>query len=55
MRFLRCTLVVFLFLAASAAVTPSRVVSAAQSPQKKEVTVWVNTRSGVYHCPGTRW
>jgi hypothetical protein len=32
--------------------------SAAQSqtqPEKKEVTVWVNTRSGVYHCPGSRW
>jgi hypothetical protein len=23
--------------------------------QKKEVTVWVNTNSGVYHCPETRW
>jgi hypothetical protein len=20
-----------------------------------EVKVWVNTNSGVYHCPGTRW
>lgn len=20
-----------------------------------EVTVWVNTESGVYHCPGTTW
>ena len=23
--------------------------------EKKEVKVWVNTRSGVYHCPGSRW
>lgn len=33
-----------------------RTVSAAQSPDAaKEVKVWVNTHSGVYHCPGTRW
>lgn len=23
--------------------------------QSKTVTVWVNTRSGVYHCPASRW
>src|SRR5687767_3112210 len=22
---------------------------------KSDVTVWVNTNSGVYHCPNTRW
>ena len=27
----------------------------AQSQGNSEVRVWVNTRSGVYHCPGTRW
>ena len=23
--------------------------------QKQEIRVWVNTNSGIYHCPGTRW
>jgi hypothetical protein len=23
--------------------------------QKKEIKVWVNTKSGVYHCPGSKW
>ena len=26
-----------------------------QSVGNPNVRVWVNTNSGVYHCPGTRW
>ena len=32
------------------------IVQAGQAKtESKEVAVWVNTASGVYHCPGTRW
>lgn len=26
-----------------------------QSTESGKVIVWVNTNSGVYHCPNTRW
>ena len=26
-----------------------------QSTESAKVIVWVNTNSGVYHCPNTRW
>jgi hypothetical protein len=45
-----------LFLAASGTYLPPSSAFVAQSPtETKEVKVWVNTSSGVYHCPGTRW
>ena len=37
---------------------PSVPVTAPQTStenEKREVKVWVNTRSGVYYCPGSRW
>jgi len=49
-------LVIVLGLAPSGFFTPIRSVCAAQQqPERKEVRVWVNTKSGVYHCPGSRW
>ena len=38
--------------------SPIPTVSKASKPVAKEnpdATVWVNTDSGTYHCPGTRW
>ena len=42
---------------------PARPASGALMPvqparvfhHRKEVKVWVNTASGLYHCPNTRW
>jgi hypothetical protein len=34
---------------------PVAVAPQSQSSGNANVKVWVNTNSGVYHCPGTRW
>jgi hypothetical protein len=44
-----------LFLATGTYLPPSSAFAAQSQKENKEVKVWVNTSSGVYHCPGTRW
>ncbi len=50
-----------LLLAAAFGLAPSgfspvgSISAAQQQPERKQVKVWVNTKSGVYHCPGSRW
>lgn len=33
----------------------SRALVSQTDPGNPEVRVWVNTVTGVYHCPGSRW
>ena len=55
-RLVATTLLGMLLCALPSSYLTAPVVRAAQvKPEKKEVRVWVNTNSSVYHCPGTRW
>jgi hypothetical protein len=44
-----------LLTAAPAAISPVTSATAQSQTEKKIVKVWVNTNSGVYHCPASRW
>ena len=34
---------------------PAPEIHEAPSGVNPDIRVWVNTKSGAYHCPGTRW
>ena len=46
-----------LWLVSANEIPRARSFTAAQTQTagNPKVRVWVNTNSGVYHCPGTRW
>lgn len=58
MRFLTAMLMVFWLSAVTFGTSEPQANSAQESAstsQPDDVRVWVNTNSGVYHCPGARW
>lgn len=57
MRRILSVLVLAFALFASVPALPANptFLTVTQRTGDPSVTVWVNTNSGVYHCPGTRW
>ncbi len=57
-RVISIILLAFVLLTCTPATSvPSQQLSVTQTQNagNPDVKVWVNTNSGVYHCPGTRW
>jgi hypothetical protein len=56
-KFLFIVLLASALVSAPAAYSPVSTAApvAVQKAGNPDAKVWVNTNSGVYHCPGTRW
>jgi len=54
-RLIGAVLALILLSGPVSAPAPQATPTNQNSTQKKEIRVWVNTNSGIYHCPGSRW